>query len=74
MNLRQTEKIKETIVSEKFVDNVKGLLYNKTNIHHSYITGNIIGYSHSYCNFKVRQNREKINVVAHNLFRFDFFF
>ena len=32
MNLRQTEKIKETIVSEKFFDNVRGLLYNKTNI------------------------------------------
>ena len=57
MNLRQTENIKGTIVSEKFVDNVRRLLYNKTNIHHSHVTGNIIGYSHSYCNFKMRENK-----------------
>ena len=42
-------------------------------MHHSQYTGNIIGYSHSYCNFKVRENREKISVNTHNLFRFDFF-
>ena len=47
---------------------------NKTKIHHSHITSEILGYSHSKCNFKVRQNREKVSVIAHNLFRFDFFF
>ena len=41
----------------KFKGNVKGLIYNKTNIHHSHITGEIPGYSHSYCNFKVRENK-----------------
>lgn len=34
----------------------------------------IIGYSHSYCNLRVRKNQKKIGLVAHNLFRFDFFF
>ena len=47
---------------------------NRTYIHHSHISGEIIGYAHSYCNSKVRKNQTKINVVAHNLFRFDFFF
>ena len=48
-------------------------MYNKTNIHHSHITGYIIGYYPSYCNLKVRESRDKISVIAHNLFRFDFF-
>ena len=37
-------------------------------------TGEIKGYVHSFCNEKVRENYFKIPVVAHNLFRFDFFF
>ena len=36
--------------------------------------GEIIGYSHSYCNQKNRENYFKILVVAHSLFRFNFFF
>ena len=47
---------------------------DKTHIHHSHITGEVIGYAHSYCNFKVRENKPKITVVAHNIFRMDFFF
>ena len=47
---------------------------NNTHIHHSHVTGGIIGYAHSFCNMKVRGNNRKITVVAHNLFRFDFFF
>ena len=34
----------------------------------------MIGYSHSYCNLKVKENRDKISVFAHNLFRFDLLF
>ena len=38
------------------------------------MTGNIIGYAHTFCNKKVRENYYSIPVIAHNLFRFDFFF
>ena len=62
------------IFSAAFIDNVKGLMYNKTNIHHSHITGEILGHSHRYCNLKLRENRDKVSVIANNLFRFDFFF
>ena len=51
---------KGPIFSATFVDNVKGLMYNKTNIHHSHIPVDIIGYSHSYYNLKVRENRDNI--------------
>ena len=43
-------------------------------IHHSHITGEIIGYAHGFCNRKVRENKNKISVITHNLFGFDFFF
>ena len=60
--------------SKNFVDNLKGITRNKTHIHHSHISGETIGYAHSHCNYKVRENKTKISVIAHNLFRFDFFF
>ena len=47
---------------------------NRTHIHHSHISGEIIGYAHSYSNNKVRENKTKIGVVAHNLFRFNLLF
>ena len=35
---------------------------------------NTIGYAHSFCSAKVRENYHKVTVIAHNLFRFDFSF
>ena len=43
-------------------------------IHHSHVTGEIQGYTHTFCNEKVRENYFRIPVIAHNLFLFDFFF
>ena len=43
-------------------------------VHHFHITGDIWGYSHSFCNEKVREKYFKIPVIARNPFRFDFFF
>ena len=59
MGVCQADKVKCTPISETFVENVKGILYNKTHINHSHITGDIIGYSHSFCNFRVRENKKK---------------
>ena len=47
---------------------------NKNCVHHSHITGDIVGHAHTFCNEKVRENYYKIPVITHNLFRFDFFF
>ena len=70
----ETDKVKGITMSKNLIDNLKGIMKNRTHIHHSHISGEIIGYAHSYCNYKVRENQTKISVVAHNLFRFDFFF
>ena len=67
-------KVKGIPISKKFIGNVSAILKDTYCIHHSHITGNILGYAHTFCNEKVRENYYKIPVIAHNLFRFDFFF
>ena len=61
-------------MSKSFINNLKEIKNNKTHIRYSHISGDIIGDPHSYYNDKVREKKSKISVVAHNLFRFDFFF
>ena len=36
--------------------------------------GEVMGYSHIFCNLKVKENRDKVSAIAYNLFYFDFFF
>ena len=51
------------------------LLFSEIWVHHSHISGNIHGYAHDFCNRKVKElHNQPISVIAHNLFRFDFFF
>ena len=46
---------------------------NKKTIHHSHVTGKIIGFAYDFCNQKCKENYYTIPVFAHNQFRFDFF-
>ena len=46
---------------------------NNKVIHHSHMTGKIIGHAHDFCNDKTREIYFTIPVIAHNQFRFDFF-
>ena len=61
-------------MSEQFLQNLYLIHTNKISIHHSHVTGKIIGYAHEYCNLQVRENYYNILVIAHNQFRFEFFF
>ena len=69
-----TNKGKGIPMSKNFIDNLKGIMNNKTHIQHSHISGEIIGYAHSYCSYKARLNKSKISLVAHSLSRFNFIF
>ena len=69
----RTKKVKEIPMSIKFITNISNILNNTHCPHHSHITGDIIGYSHTFCNETVRENYYRIPVIAQNLFRFDFF-
>ena len=46
----------------------------KVHLHHSHITGKILGYTHDLCSLRVKENIFKIPVIAHNLFGFDLFY
>ena len=60
-------------ISEKFLPNMISIARNKKVIHHSHVTGKIIGYTHNFCNQRTKENHYTIPVFAHNQFRFDFF-
>ena len=59
--------------SESFLKNLFFIYHNQHVVHHSHVTGKIIGHAHEYCNYQVRENYYTIPVIPHNQFRFDFF-
>ena len=65
----------ETFTTKKIFVRVHRLIKMKVHLHHSHITGKIIGYSHDFCNTAViEKTSPDIPVVAHNLFGFDLYY
>ena len=65
----------DTLTSKKFFNHVHNQITQKLHLHHSHITGQIIGYAHDFCNRKVIESeKQQIPCIAHNLFGFDFWF
>ena len=60
-------------MSDNFLQNLFFVHNNQVTIHHSHVTGKIIGFAHKYCNLQIRENYYTIPVIAHKQFRFDFF-
>ena len=70
----KTDKVKgDFSISEKFLQNIISISKNQSVIHHSHVTGKIIGFAHEYCNRQTKENYYTILVFSHNQFRFDFF-
>ena len=63
----------ETITTNNFFGNVHKYIKVKIDLHHSHITGEIFGYSHDFCNWKVEESKNEILLIAQNLFGFDMF-
>ena len=63
----------ETITTNNFFGNVHKYIKAKIRLHHSHITVEIFGYSHDFCNWKAKERKNEIPLIAHNLFRFDMF-
>ena len=75
MKIPSNDQIRRVPISSNFLTNVKNILFNaKPNLYHSHITGEILGYAHGFCNRKVKENKNAISIIAHNLFGFHFFF
>ena len=65
----------DCITSKKLFHHVHNQITQKIHLHHSHITGQIIGYSHDFCNTKVIElENPEIPCIAHNLFGFDYCF
>ena len=43
-------------------------------MHHSHVSGEIHGYSHDYCNWKSRENKQYVPLIGHNFLGFDIFY
>ena len=57
MKILDNDQIQGVPISKKILTNVK--FNTKPNLHHSHITGEIYGYTHGFCNRKVREIRAR---------------
>ena len=64
----------KTVTTGNLFEFVHKIINVKINLHHSHITGKIIGYVHDFCNLQVRENKDVIPCIAHNFFNFDMIF
>ena len=64
----------ETVATNDLFENIHKIINVKVHLHHSHVTGEVIGYAHDFCNLKVRENKDVISCIAHNFFGFDIYF
>ena len=57
-----------------FFGNVHKYIKVRIHLHHSHITGEIFEYLHDFCNWKVKESKNEIPLIAHNLFGFNMFY
>ena len=53
----------ETVTTRNLFESVHKIINVKINLHHSHITGKIIGYVHDFCSLQVRENNEIVHVL-----------
>ena len=64
----------ETGTTINFLKNTHRIINVKIPLHLSHVTGKIIGYTHDFCNMKVRENQSQFTCIAYNFFGFDMLF
>ena len=64
----------ETVTAGNLFEYVYKIINLKINLHHSHITGKIIGYVHDFCNLQAKKNKDVIPCIAHNFLNFDMIF
>ena len=64
----------KTLTTNDLFDSVHKIINVKTHMHHSHVTGNIIGYAQEFCSAKVRENKDMLTCIVHNFFHFNIFF
>ena len=64
----------KTVTTNAFMINLHRIINYKVHIHHLHVTGEIIGYAHYFCNWKIRENAISIPLIAHNFSGFDIYY
>ena len=64
----------KTVSTDGFIINLYRIINFKVHIHHSHVTGQIIGYSHDFCNWNVRENNYIVPLIGHNFLGFDIYY
>ena len=64
----------ETLTTYDLFIHVHRIINVKIYLHHSHITGEIIGYADEFCNERVRENKDVFSCIAHNFFGFNIYF
>ena len=64
----------ETVTTDKFFGNGYRIIKVKMHLHHSHVTGEMLGKVHYFCTWRVRENKTEFVVFAYNFFGFDMFF
>ena len=64
----------KTVSTPGFITALYIVINCKVHIHHSHVTGKIIGYAHDFCNWRVRENNYIIPLIGHNFLGFDIYY
>ena len=64
----------KTVTTNGFMKELYGVVNYKVHIHHSHVTGEIHGYSHDFCNWKIRENQLFVPLIGHNFLGFDIYY
>ena len=64
----------KTVSTPGFITALYRVINCKVHIHHSHVTGKIIGYAHDFCNWRVRENNYIIPLIGHNFLGFDIYY
>ena len=64
----------KTVTTTGFMKEIYKVVNFKVHIYHSHVTGKILGYSHDFCNWKVRENQLFVSLIGHNFLGFDIYY
>ena len=64
----------DTITTKNVFKNVHKMTKVKVHLYHSHVTGKILEYVINFRNWRIRESKSEILIIAHNLFGFRMFF
>ena len=64
----------KTVTTNNFMKELYRVVNYKVHYRHSHVTGEIHGYSHDFCNWKIRENQLFVPLIGHNILGFDIYY